>query len=82
MDQEESYIFSQGLGSMEVYADKKHKTFVHSMKTIDAATIPLLNYHPVFRQDEPLHFIWCLAGKQYFGSAVNTKSSWTRRSTI
>lgn len=65
-DQEEIYIFSQGRGSMEVYADEKHKTFVHSMETLDAATIPLLNYHPVFSQDEPLHFIWCLAGKRYW----------------
>jgi len=65
-DQEEIYIFTHGRGAMEVYADEKHKTFVHSMETFDAATIPLLNYHPVFSQDQPLHFIWCLAGKRYW----------------
>lgn len=65
-DQEEIYIFTHGRGSMEVYADEKHKTFVHSMEAFDAATIPLLNYHPVFSQNEPLHFIWCLAGERYW----------------
>jgi mannose-6-phosphate isomerase-like protein (cupin superfamily) len=65
-DQEEIYIFTHGRGSMEVYADEKHKTFVHGMETLDAATIPLLNYHPVFSQDESLHFIWCLAGERYW----------------
>lgn len=65
-DQEEIYIFTQGRGAMEVYADEKHKTFVHTMETFDAATIPLLNYHPVFSQDESLHFIWCLAGERYW----------------
>ena len=65
-DQEEIYIFTEGRGSMEVYAEEKTKTFVHSMDTLDAATIPVLNYHPVFSQDEELHFIWCLAGKRYW----------------
>ena len=65
-DQEEIYLFTQGRGSIEVYADEKSKTFVHSMGTLDAATIPLLNYHPVFSQEEELHFIWCLAGARYW----------------
>jgi len=65
-DQEEIYIFTKGRGSMEVFAEEKTKTFVHSMDTLDAATIPVLNYHPVFSQDEELHFIWCLAGKRYW----------------
>ena len=65
-DQEEVYIFTQGNGSIEVYPDEEHKTFVHSMKTMDAATIPLLNDHPVYSQDEELHFIWCLAGERYW----------------
>ncbi|MPZ16902.1 MAG: cupin domain-containing protein [Luteitalea sp.] len=65
-DQEEIYLFTKGRGSMEVYADEKTKTFVHSVKALDAATIPLLNYHPVFSQDEELHFIWCLAGERYW----------------
>lgn len=65
-DQEEIYLFTKGRGSMEVYADEKSKTFVHSMQALDAATIPLLNYHPVFSQDEELHFIWCLAGNRYW----------------
>ncbi len=65
-DQEEIYLFTKGRGAMEVYADEKSKTFVHSMETLDAATIPLLNYHPVFSQEEELHFIWCLAGNRYW----------------
>ena len=65
-DQEEIYLFTRGRGSMEVYADDATKTFVHSMDTMDAATIPVLNYHPVFSQDEELHFIWCLAGARYW----------------
>ncbi len=65
-DQEEVYIFTQGHGSIEVYPDEEHKTFVHGVGPLDAATIPLLNYHPVFSQDEELHFIWCLAGARYW----------------
>jgi mannose-6-phosphate isomerase-like protein (cupin superfamily) len=65
-DQEEIYLFTQGRGAIEVYADERSKTFVHSMQTMDAATIPLLNYHPVYSQDEELHFIWCLAGARYW----------------
>ncbi len=65
-DQEEIYLFTQGRGSIEVYEDEKTKTFVHSMETMDAATIPLLNFHPVFSQEEELHFIWCLAGERYW----------------
>ena len=65
-DQEEVYIFTQGHGAIEVYADEASKTFVHGVGPLDAATIPLLNYHPVFSQDEELHFIWCLAGERYW----------------
>jgi mannose-6-phosphate isomerase-like protein (cupin superfamily) len=65
-DQEEIYLFTHGRGAMEVYADEKSKTFVHSMNRLDAATIPVLNYHPVFSHDEELHFIWCLAGERYW----------------
>lgn len=65
-DQEEIYIFTKGHGAMEVYADERTKTFVHGMDTLDAATIPVLNFHPVFSQQEELHFIWCLAGERYW----------------
>jgi mannose-6-phosphate isomerase-like protein (cupin superfamily) len=65
-DQEEVYIFTKGRGSMEVYADEETKHFVHSVEEGDAVTIPLLNYHPVFSQDEELHFIWCIAGSRYW----------------
>ena len=65
-DQEEIYIFIKGQGAMEVYADEEHKTFVHSMQAMDAATIPLLNYHPVFSQEQELHFIWCISGERYW----------------
>ena len=65
-DQEEIYLFTKGRGAIEVYGDEKTKTFVHGMKSLDAATIPLLNFHPVFSQEECLHFIWCLAGERYW----------------
>ncbi len=65
-DQEEIYIFTQGRGSMEVYAEEETKSFVRSVSAGDAVTIPLLNYHPVFSQQEPLHFIWCIAGNRYW----------------
>ena len=65
-DQEEVYIFTKGNGAMEVYADEEHKTFVHSVAEMDAVTIPLLNFHPVFSQSEELHFIWCIAGQRYW----------------
>lgn len=65
-DQEEVYIFTKGQGSMEVYADEEHKTFVHSVSEMDAVTIPVLNFHPVFSQSKELHFIWCIAGQRYW----------------
>lgn len=65
-DQEEIYIFIKGSGSMEVYADEETKSFVRSVKEGDAVTIPLLNYHPVFTQEDELHFIWCIAGNRYW----------------
>lgn len=65
-DQEEVYIFTKGRGSMEVYADEESKSFVRSVDEGDAVTIPLLNYHPVFSQEEELHFIWCIAGNRYW----------------
>ena len=65
-DQEEIYIFIKGHGAMEVYAEEETKSFVHSVKEGDAVTIPLLNYHPVFSQEEELHFIWCIAGNRYW----------------
>jgi len=65
-DQEEIYIFTKGRGSMEVYADEETKSFVRSVGEGDAVTIPMLNYHPVFSQEEELHFIWCIAGNRYW----------------
>lgn len=65
-DQEEIYLFTKGRGAMEVYEEEKTKTFVHSMNTMDAATIPVLNFHPVFSHNEELHFIWCLCGARYW----------------
>ena len=65
-DQEEIYIFTKGCGSMEVYAEEETKSFVRSVGEGDAVTIPLLNYHPVFSQEDELHFIWCIAGNRYW----------------
>jgi hypothetical protein len=39
---------------------------VHNVGEGDAVTIPVLNYHPVFSQDSPLEFIWCIAGARYW----------------
>jgi len=65
-DQEEVYSFIEGHGAMEVYEDEKKKTFVTSVETGDHIIIPVLNYHPVFSHDEPLCFIWCIAGERYW----------------
>ncbi|MBM3859330.1 MAG: 5-deoxy-glucuronate isomerase [Verrucomicrobia bacterium] len=65
-DQEEIYIFVRGRGSMEVYADEETKSFVRTVNEGDAVTIPILNYHPVFSQEQELDFIWCIAGERYW----------------
>jgi mannose-6-phosphate isomerase-like protein (cupin superfamily) len=65
-DQEEVYIFIKGHGAMEVYESPETLTFVHSVNEGDMVTIPFLNYHPVFSQDDPLQFIWCIAGERYW----------------
>jgi mannose-6-phosphate isomerase-like protein (cupin superfamily) len=65
-DQEEAYIFIKGHGSMEVYESPETLTFVHNVGEGDIVTIPFLNYHPVFSQQDPLEFIWCIAGERYW----------------
>jgi mannose-6-phosphate isomerase-like protein (cupin superfamily) len=65
-DQEEVYIFIKGHGSMEVYESPEKLCFVHSVNEGDLVTIPMLNYHPVFSQESPLEFIWCIAGARYW----------------
>jgi mannose-6-phosphate isomerase-like protein (cupin superfamily) len=65
-DQEETYIFIKGHGSMEVYETPEAMTFVHNVHEGDLVTIPFLNYHPVFSQEDPLEFIWCIAGERYW----------------
>ena len=65
-DQEEVYIFTAGHGAMEVYVDEETKCFVRAVQTGDAVTIPIGNYHPVFSQEDPLEFIWCIAGARYW----------------
>lgn len=65
-DQEEVYVFIQGRGAMEVYESPEELSFVHSVDKGDMVTIPYLNYHPVFSQDVPVHFIWCIAGERYW----------------
>ena len=65
-DQEETYIFIKGHGAMEVYETPEEMTFVHSVNEGDLVTIPFLNYHPVFSQETPLQFIWCIAGERYW----------------
>jgi mannose-6-phosphate isomerase-like protein (cupin superfamily) len=65
-DQEEFYFFIQGHGAMEVYESPETLSFVHSVNEGDLVTIPFLNYHPVFSQEDPLQFIWCIAGERYW----------------
>ncbi|MBV9081045.1 MAG: 5-deoxy-glucuronate isomerase [Acidobacteriaceae bacterium] len=65
-DQEETYIFLKGHGSMEVYESPETLSFVHNVSEGDLVTIPYLNYHPVFSQESPLEFIWCIAGERYW----------------
>ncbi len=65
-DQEEVYVFLQGQGSMEVYESPETLSFVHTVNKGDMVTIPYLNYHPVFSQDTPVQFIWCIAGERYW----------------
>ena len=65
-DQEEIYIFTRGQGAMSVYPDDETQSFVHSVTEGDAITIPFLNYHPVFSQEQELDFIWCIAGNRYW----------------
>ena len=65
-DQEETYIFLSGSGAMEVYESPETLSFVHSVQQGDAVTIPYLNYHPVFAQETPLEFLWCIAGARYW----------------
>ncbi len=65
-DQEEIYIFVRGRGSMEVYEDEETRCFVHTVNEGDAVAIPLLNYHPVFSQEQEIDFKWCVAGERYF----------------
>ncbi len=72
-DQEETYIFLDGTGAMEVYESPETLSFVHSVKEGDAVTIPYLNYHPVFAQETPLVFLWCIAGARYWIGDKNTE---------
>ncbi len=65
-DQEEAYFFIKGHGSMEVYESPETLSFVHNVQEGDVVTIPMLNYHPVFSQEDPLEFIWCIAGERYW----------------
>ena len=65
-DQEEVYIFIKGHGAMEVYESPEKLCFVTSVAEGDMVTIPMMNYHPVFSQESPLEFIWCIAGARYW----------------
>jgi 5-keto 4-deoxyuronate isomerase len=65
-DQEECYSFIEGSGAMQVYEDDEALTFVKGVEVGSHVTIPLMNYHPVFSHEEPLCFIWCIAGERYW----------------
>lgn len=65
-DQEECYSFIEGSGAMQVYEDDENLTFVKDVRVGSHVAIPLLTYHPVFSHEEPLCFIWCIAGARYW----------------
>lgn len=65
-DQEEIYIFLKGHGAMEVFDSEEEKTFVKSVGPGDVVTIPIGNYHPAFSHEEPLEFLWIIAGARYW----------------
>jgi mannose-6-phosphate isomerase-like protein (cupin superfamily) len=65
-DQEEIYIFLKGRGAMEVFDSEEEKTFVKSVGPGDIVTIPIGNYHPAFSHEEPLEFLWIIAGARYW----------------
>jgi 5-keto 4-deoxyuronate isomerase len=65
-DQEECYSFIEGAGAMQVYEDDEKLTFVKGVEVGSHVTIPVMNYHPVFSHEEPLCFIWCIAGERYW----------------
>lgn len=65
-DQEEVYFFLKGHGAMEVYDAPENLSFVVEVWEGDLVTIPMLNYHPVFSHEEPLEFMWCIAGARYW----------------
>ncbi|MGC8890809.1 MAG: 5-deoxy-glucuronate isomerase [bacterium] len=65
-DQEEVYIFLKGHGAMEVFDLEEEKTFVKSVGPGDIVTIPIGNYHPAFSHEEPLEFLWIIAGARYW----------------
>lgn len=65
-DQEECYSFIEGSGAMSVYEKDDEMTFVKSVEVGDHIAIPVMTYHPVFSHEEPLCFIWCIAGERYW----------------
>jgi mannose-6-phosphate isomerase-like protein (cupin superfamily) len=81
-DQEEVYIFIKGHGAMEVYESPEKLSFVHSVEEGDMITIPILNYHPVFSQESPLVFIWCIAGARYWVGDKNKDFMAGKRDSI
>jgi 4-deoxy-L-threo-5-hexosulose-uronate ketol-isomerase len=65
-DQEECYSFIEGSGAMQVYEEDEKLSFVKAVEVGSHITIPVMNYHPVFSHEEPLAFIWCIAGERYW----------------
>lgn len=62
--QENNHRLFPGMGAVE-YASSYEYTHYHVQEG-DLVTIPMLNYHPVFSQESPLEFIWCIAGERYW----------------
>jgi oxalate decarboxylase/phosphoglucose isomerase-like protein (cupin superfamily) len=79
-DQEEIYHFIGGHGSMEVFPSEEGKTFVHNVEPGTIITIPLEHYHPVFAQEEPVAWIWIIAGARYW--VGDKDSDWMEKAKV
>lgn len=65
-DQEEIYHFLNGTGAMEIYTSEETKTFIYNVAKGTVASVPLEHFHPCFSQEEPLVWLWVIAGERYW----------------
>ncbi len=56
---------------MTAFTDEEHETIVHPVTEMDAFTILVLTFHPVFSQSDELHFVGCTARNRSFEGDKN-----------